>query len=52
MSEFLIKGFSFVAKQRDTEPSESFLGNIFSLLKQTFQEWLQDKAPQRGAALA
>jgi membrane protein len=27
-------------------------GNLLSLLKQTFQEWLQDKAPQLGAALA
>lgn len=27
-------------------------GNVLSLLKQTFQEWLQDKAPQLGAALA
>ena len=51
-SEFLIKGLSFVAKQRDSEPSESFFGNVFGLLKQTFQEWLQDKAPQLGAALA
>ena len=32
--------------------SESFFGNAFSLLKQTFQEWLEDKAPQLGAALA
>jgi membrane protein len=32
--------------------SKSFLGNVFSLLKQTFQEWLEDKAPQLGAALA
>ena len=32
--------------------SKSFFGNVFSLLKQTFQEWLQDKAPQLGAALA
>ena len=30
----------------------NFLGNAFSLLKQTFNEWLQDKAPQLGAALA
>ncbi len=52
MSEFLTKGFSFVAKQLDSEPSGSFFGNVFSLLKQTFQEWLQDKAPQLGAALA
>jgi membrane protein len=41
-----------VAKQRDSETSESIFGNVFSLLKQTFQEWLQDKAPQLGAALA
>ena len=38
--------------QPDLEVSKSFLGNVFSLLKQTFQEWLQDKAPQLGAALA
>src|SRR6266699_4513857 len=30
----------------------SFIANSFSLLKQTFQEWLEDKAPQLGAALA
>jgi membrane protein len=41
-----------VAAQRDPEVSKSFPGNAFSLLKQTFQEWLQDKAPQLGAALA
>ena len=29
-----------------------FLSNAFTLLKQTFNEWLQDKAPQLGAALA
>src|SRR6267378_4318987 len=27
-------------------------GTIISLFKQTFNEWLEDKAPQRGAALA
>lgn len=31
---------------------ESFFGNWLGLLKQTFQEWLEDKAPQLGAALA
>jgi membrane protein len=36
----------------DHRNSKSFLGNALSLLKQTFQEWLQDKAPQLGAALA
>ena len=41
-----------MADQPDLEVSKSFLGNAFSLLKQTFQEWLQDKAPQLGAALA
>src|SRR5436190_12835468 len=30
----------------------SFVANSFSLLKQTFSEWLEDKAPQLGAALA
>ena len=41
-----------MAKQRNSPASESFLGNAVSLLKQTFQEWLDDKAPQLGAALA
>jgi membrane protein len=41
-----------VAKPGNSETSKSFFGNVFSLLKQTFQEWLQDKAPQLGAALA
>ena len=41
-----------MAEQRDSERSKSFFGNVFDLLKQTFQEWLQDKAPQLGAALA
>jgi membrane protein len=31
---------------------KSFFGNAFDLLKQTGQEWVQDKAPQLGAALA
>jgi membrane protein len=50
-SEFLTEGV-LVAKQRNSKASESFLGNTLSLLRQTFQEWLQDKAPQLGAALA
>jgi membrane protein len=41
-----------VEKQRNSTTAKSFFGNVFSLLKQTFQEWLQDKAPQLGAALA
>src|SRR5881394_3073783 len=31
---------------------KSFVADSFSLLKQTFSEWLEDKAPQLGAALA
>ena len=30
----------------------SFFANSFTLLKQTFSEWLEDKAPQLGAALS
>jgi membrane protein len=41
-----------VAQQDDSNTSESLVGTASSLLKQTFQEWLQDKAPQLGAALA
>jgi membrane protein len=39
-------------EHRDVDVSKSFFGNVFGLLKQTFQEWLGDKAPQLGAALA
>jgi membrane protein len=31
---------------------KSFFGTALKLLKQTAQEWLPDKAPQLGAALA
>lgn len=34
------------------EKRPSFAANAVSLLKQTFSEWLADKAPQLGAALA
>jgi len=34
------------------DKSESFVANAVSLLKQTFSERLEDKAPQLGAALA
>lgn len=37
---------------RNLKASDSFVGKTFTLLHQTFQEWLQDKAPQLGAALA
>jgi membrane protein len=35
-----------------SEKRTSFIANSFALLKQTFSEWLEDKAPQLGAALA
>jgi membrane protein len=41
-----------VPNQRNSATSKSFFGNAVSLLKQTFNEWVQDKAPQLGAALA
>ena len=41
-----------MAQRDDSNTSKSLIGNTTSLLKQTFQEWLQDKAPQLGAALA
>jgi membrane protein len=48
----IYRGFFVVEKQRNPITPKSFFGNVFSLLKQTFQEWLQDKVPQLGAALA
>jgi membrane protein len=48
----LYRGFFVVEKERNSITARSFFGNVFSLLKQTFQEWLQDKVPQLGAALA
>ncbi|PYK12905.1 MAG: ribonuclease BN [Verrucomicrobia bacterium] len=41
-----------MTNQGNSQESASFFGEAFSLLKQTFQEWLEDKAPQLGAALA
>ena len=41
-----------MATNYNSAASKSFFGSAFSLLKQTFQEWIQDKAPQLGAALA
>jgi membrane protein len=35
-----------------SEKRSSFIANSFSLLRQTFSEWLEDQAPQLGAALA
>jgi membrane protein len=42
---------SFMSK-RGTSGKRSFFGTSYRLLKQTVDEWLEDKAPQLGAALA
>ena len=34
------------------EKRASFVANSIGLLKQTFSEWLEDKVPRLGAALA
>jgi len=47
-----MKGLLTVPEERNSETAKPFFANAFSLLKQTFQQWLQDKAPQLGAALA
>jgi membrane protein len=41
-----------VTAQRKSAASKSFFVNALVLFKQTFHEFLQDKAPQLGAALA
>src|SRR5881392_1005326 len=52
MSDLFLK-MVLVPEQRSPATSKSsFFASAFGLLKQTFQEWLQDKAPQLGAALA
>ena len=39
-------------QQKPSRSTSSFFANAFDLLKQTGQEFLEDKAPQLGAALA
>src|SRR5207302_1854443 len=52
MSDLFLK-MVLVPEQRSLATSKSsFFASAFGLLKQTAQEWLQDKAPQLGAALA
>jgi len=41
-----------MAKGSTPSAQRSIFINASELLKQTLQEWLQDKAPQLGAALA
>ena len=53
MSDLFFEKVVLVPEQRSSATSKSsFFASAFGLLKQTAQEWLQDKAPQLGAALA
>src|SRR5881394_249469 len=53
MSDLFFLKMVLVPEQRSSATSKpSFSATAFDLLKQTFNEWLQDKAPQLGAALA
>ena len=52
MSDLFLK-MVLVPERRSLATSKSsFFASAFGLVKQTAQEWLQDKAPQLGAALA
>src|SRR5256884_4024711 len=53
MSDLFFEKVVLVPEQRSSATSKSsFFASAFGLVKQTAQEWLQDKAPQLGAALA
>lgn len=53
MSDLFFEKMVLVPEQRSSATSKSsFFPSAFGLVKQTAQEWLQDKAPQLGAALA
>src|SRR6266853_4605966 len=53
MTDLFFEKVVLVPEQRSSATSKSsFSATAFDLVKQTAQEWLQDKAPQLGAALA
>ena len=53
MSDLFFEKVVLVPEQRSSATSKSsFFASAFGLFDQTGQEWLQDKAPQLGAALA
>jgi membrane protein len=53
MSDLFFEKVVLMPEQRSSATSKSsFFASAFGLLDQTGQEWLQDKAPQLGAALA
>src|SRR3954466_3480451 len=47
-----VLGRAMANQQKSSGSNSSFFANAFGLVKQTAQEFLQDKAPQLGAALA
>jgi membrane protein len=47
-----LEGVLVTNQRKSSASNSSFFANAFSLLKQTGQEFLQDKGPQLGAALA
>jgi len=47
-----MEGVLVTNQRKSSASNSSFFANAFSLLKQTGQEFLQDKGPQLGAALA
>ncbi len=52
MSDLFLKMVLVPEQQSLATSKSSFFASAFGLVKQTAQEWLQDKAPQLGAALA
>jgi hypothetical protein len=53
MSDLFFEKVVLVPEQRSSATSKSsFFASAFGLVKQTAQEWLQDKAPQLGATNA
>ena len=52
MSDLFLKMVLMPEQRSSATSKSSFSATAFDLLKQTAQEWLQDKAPQLGAALA
>ena len=43
---------TFHVNQRGQKQNSGFIGTTVSLFRETFSDWLEDKAPQLGAALA
>src|SRR5437764_2706780 len=52
MSDLFLKMVLMPEQRSSATSKSSFFASAFGLVKQTAQEWMQDKAPQLGAALA